>query len=260
MAAAGLAAVALTVVPTGSAGAVDPDEYVALGDSYSAGNGAFSNNLGSCFRNTYAYPYLVAQQRANTDLTFVACGGAVTGDVIEKQVPSLSAATDFVTITIGGNDVGFANVIFNCADSWSFNCQNAVNQMKAKITDELPAKLDATYNAIKAKSPNAKVVVLGYSRMFGKSLSCAGANGITAQEATWANEAADLLDATIGARVAAAGSNFVYKSSVQSWAGHEVCTREPWLNGKSWSVADMYHPTRTGYAKGYVPAVRSVIG
>jgi hypothetical protein len=102
------------------------------------------------------------------------------------------------------------------------------------------------------------VVVLGYGRLFGKDLSCAAADGITAQEAVWANEVADLLDTTVAGRVAAAG--FVYKSSIKSFSGHDVCTTSPYLNGKSWSIADGYHPTRVGYAEAMAPAVRSVIG
>lgn len=242
-----------------SASAATPDEYAALGDSYSAGNGAFSTNLDwSCGRNTYAYAPRVAAARPNTNLTFVACQGAVTDDVISEQVDALSADTDYVTMTIGGNDVGFANLIINCAGSWSPGCEGAADASKAKITDELPAKLDAAYAAIRGKAPNATVVILGYARMFGRDLTCAAASGISADEAVWANEVADLLDATIADRVAAAG--FTYRSQIQAFKGHDVCARDPWLNGKSWSIADGYHPTRSGYANGMAPAVRSVIG
>lgn len=261
-----LSAAAALAVPTPllpglmstSASGVEADQYVGLGDSYSAGNGAFSTNLDwGCGRNTYAYPYLVASERPNTSLTFVACQGAVTEDVINNQVPQLGADTDYVSITVGGNDVGFANLIINCAGSWSWNCGNAVNDAKDKIRNELPAKLDRTYAAIRAQAPDATVVVLGYARMFGKKLSCAAANGIDEQEATWANEVADLLDTTIADRAGAAG--FTYLSQIKSFTNHDVCARDPWLNGKSWSVADGYHPTRNGY-RAMASAVRGVIG
>ncbi len=235
------------------------DEYAALGDSYSAGNGAFSTNLDyGCGRNTYAYPYLVAQARPNTHLTFVACQGAVTSDVVAEQVPVLNADTDYVSLTVGGNDIGFADLIINCAGYWSFNCENAVNTARAKINNELPAKLDSTYAAISNNAPNATVVVLGYSRFFGKSISCSSASGIASQEATMLNDLTDLLDTTIAGRAAAAG--FTYKSSITSFRNHELCTKDPWLNGSSWSIADGYHPTRSGYANGLAPAVRAVIG
>lgn len=255
-----LAAAALTHAPS-PVSAADPDEYAALGDSYSSGNGAFSTNLDfGCGRNTYAYPYVAASSRPNTHLTFVACQGAVTGDVRSSQVGSLSSATDFVSITIGGNDVGFSDLIFNCAGSFSFNCGAAVEETKRKIREELPAKLDATYRDIRAAAPAATVVVLGYGRLFGKKLTCAAANGITSPEAVWANEVADLLDATIADRVAAAGAGFVYKSMIAPFNNHDVCATDPYVNGKSWSVADGYHPTRSGYANAMAPAVRAVIG
>ena len=58
----------------------------------------------------------------------------------------------------------------------------------------------------------------------------------------------------------AAGAGFTYKSSINSFGGHDMCGSDPWINGKSWSIADGYHPTRNAYSLGFAPAVRSVIG
>lgn len=236
------------------------DEYAALGDSYSAGNGAFSTDLDrSCNRNTYAYPYVVAQARANTHLTFAACSGAVTGDIVSTQAGSLSADTDYVSLTIGGNDVGFANLIVNCAGWSDAACQSAVDSTNAKIAGELPAKLDAAYAAIEAGAPNARqVVVLGYPRLLSSNISCAAAFGISAAEVPMLNGVVDNLDAAIGGRAIAAG--FTYKSAVSAFGGHDMCASDPWANGSSWSLADAYHPTRNGYSKGYAPLVRQAIG
>ena len=107
------------------------DKYVALGDSYSAGNGANSTNLNSsCNRNTYAYPYLVAQQRPNTALTFVACAGAQTGDILNNQVNSVTSDTKIVTMTIGGNDIGFTSLIIACT---TLGCQSQINSSNSQI-------------------------------------------------------------------------------------------------------------------------------
>ena len=66
-------------IRAGRAGAAAADRYVALGDSFSSGVGTGSYTLSSsCKRGVYAYPYLVAQQRLNTALAFVACSGATT--------------------------------------------------------------------------------------------------------------------------------------------------------------------------------------
>lgn len=259
------AVLALAPAPSSVAAKPSPtaaaaDEYAALGDSYSAGNGAFSTNLNyACNRNTYAYPYVVAQARANTHLTFSACSGAVTGDIVTKQAGSLAADTDYVSITIGGNDVGFANLIVNCA-GWSDSaCQSAVDTTNAKIANELPAKLDAAYGAISAGAPNARsVVVLGYPRLLGSNISCASASGISTAEVSMLNGVVDNLDAAISARAASAG--FTYKSAISTFSGHDMCASDPWANGSSWSLYDAYHPTRNGYSRGYAPLVRQVIG
>ncbi|URM89256.1 SGNH/GDSL hydrolase family protein [Streptomyces sp. MRC013] len=252
------AACAALLAPAAPASAAELDRYVGMGDSYSSGNGAFSTNLDSaCGRNTYAYPHLVARSRPNTSLDFVACQGATTGDV-PGQARALSADTDYVSITIGGNDVGFANLIVNCAGSWSPTCDSAIDNTNNRIRNELPAKLDKAYAAIRAGAPNATVVVLGYGRVFGQDLGCPAAAGASPDKAVKLNAVADNLDAVTKSRAEAAG--FVYKSSIRSFTGHDICAADPWVNGATWSVGDSYHPTRSGYANGFAPAVRSVIG
>ncbi len=243
-----------------AAAAQDDDEYVALGDSYSSGNGTYSADLdASCYRSSYAYPYLVGQNRANTDLTFVACQGATTEDIVNGQDEALTPATDYVTVTIGGNDIGFADLIVHCAGAYSPTCKAAVDEANSRIDTELPSQLDAAYGAISAGAPTVKeVVVLGYGRFFGDDLSCAAANGISAEEAVWLNGVADNLDAAIADRARAAG--FTYQSSIAPFTGHDVCAPDPYLNGASVSPADAYHPTRSGHAHGLAPLVRGAIG
>lgn len=241
---------------TGPAQAATPDQYVALGDSYSAGNGAASSNLNLlCGRNSYAYPYLVAAQRANTALTFAACQGAVTTDVTNSQVQSLSSTTKYVTITIGGNDIGFANLVLSCTLT---DCASAIATSNSQISTQLPAKLDATYGAIRAHAANATVVVLGYPRPFANR-TCSAAVGATLAEESGLNGLVDNLDAVIQARASAAG--FTYADPNSYWSGHDVCAATPYTNGYLLlQPTDSYHPTRAGYANGYTPLVRSIIG
>src|SRR6478735_6162761 len=61
--------------------------YVALGDSYSAGvgSGSYTSDSGSCSRSTKAYPYLWKAAHAPTSFAFVACSGAKTDDVVANQ-------------------------------------------------------------------------------------------------------------------------------------------------------------------------------
>jgi lysophospholipase L1-like esterase len=246
---------ALLIVLSLSGTALAADKYVALGDSYSAGNGANSSNLDSgCNRNTYAYPYLLSQQKGLA-LSFVACAGAVTGDVINGQVSAITSDTKLVTITIGGNDIGFVNLILACT---TLGCQSQINSSNAKIANELPAKLNSTYAAIKARAPSARVVVLGYGKPF-NNRTCLSATGVSLSEETSLNALVDNLDNTIKARAQAYG--FSYANVNTYWAGHDICASTPFTNGLNLlRSGDSYHPTRNGYANGDVPAVRAIIG
>jgi lysophospholipase L1-like esterase len=248
---------ALLIVLSVTGSALAADKYVALGDSYSAGNGANSSNLdSSCNRNTYAYPYLLAQQKGLA-LTFVACSGAVTGDVINNQVNSLTSDTSLVTITIGGNDIGFTNLILACT---TLGCSSQIASSQSKINNELPAKLNSTYAAIRARAPTARVVVLGYGRPFANPpRTCLGATGVSSSEETSLTALVDSLNTTIRTRAAAYG--FSYADINPYWAGHDVCASNPFTNGLTLlHTADSYHPTRNGYANGDVPAIRALIG
>jgi lysophospholipase L1-like esterase len=231
------------------------DKYVALGDSYSAGNGANSTNLNaSCNRNTYAYPYLLAQQKGYA-LTFVACSGAVTGDVINGQAASVTSDTKLVTITIGGNDIGFTNLILACT---TLGCSSQIAASNAKIANELPAKLNSTFAAIKARAPTARVVVLGYGQPFANR-TCLSATGVSLSEETSLTALVGNLDNTIKSRALAYG--FTYADVNPYWSGHDICSSNPFTNGLTLlHTADSYHPTRNGYANGDVPAIRAIVG
>ena len=236
--------------------AAGADQYVALGDSFSSGVGTGSYTLSSsCRRGVYAYPWLVAQQRADTSLTFVACSGATTGDLMANQIGSVTAATTIVTVTIGGNDIGFADLIVQCTLG---SCSSALDSTRATLPTVLGPRLDAVYTAIRSRALTASVIVLGYPRMF-SSAGCFGTFGISSTERTKANQLADALDQLVGARAAAAG--LTYRSAVGPFSGHAVCSSSSWLNGLNlFSTSESYHPNRNGNSLGYAPLVRSVVG
>ena len=232
------------------------DDYVALGDSFSSGVGTNSYTLSSsCRRGVYAYPWLVAQQRPNTSLTFVACSGATTANVMSSQIQSVTAGTDIVTMTIGGNDIGFSNLIVQCTLG---SCSSALDTTRASLGTVLGPRLDTVYSAIRSRTMTASVVVLGYPRMF-SSAGCFGTLGISATERTKANQLADALDQLTSARAAAAG--LTYRSAIAPFTGHAVCSGSAWLNGLNlFNTGESYHPNRNGNSLGYAPLVRSVVG
>ena len=247
---------ALAFAHFGLAAPTAADEYVALGDSFSSGDGTGSYTLSSsCKRSTYAYPSLVAQQRGNTALTFVACSGATTSDLLASQIQSVTADTDIVTVTIGGNDIGFSSLVVQCTLA---NCSTALDTTRASLGSVLGPRLDAVYGAIGARAPDATVVVLGYPRMFSSS-SCWGTFGISSTERTKANQLADALDQLLAARATAHG--FTYRSAIQPFTGHAVCSSTAWINGLNLvSTGESYHPNRNGHSLGYAPLVRAVTG
>src|SRR5687768_8413680 len=101
----------LLAAPAAVHGAAPPP-YVALGDSYSSGTGtrSYLADGTSCQRSTSAFPSLVAAARGYA-LNFRACSGAKVADVTTTQLGALTTATRYVTISVGGNDAGFADVL-----------------------------------------------------------------------------------------------------------------------------------------------------
>jgi lysophospholipase L1-like esterase len=250
-----LAALALGAVGASSALA---DNYVALGDSYSSGTGTRDYSFdATCQRGPYAYPALISVDRPNTTLTFKACSGAKTGDVLANQVQALSTSTNIVTITIGGNDAGFANVITKCAEPWPVSCDGDITNAQTYISNTLPGKLDSVYSNISSRAPNATVVVLGYPRLF-MGVDCNALTFFSSSEMTRLNQTADLLASVTKARAQAHG--FWFKDAIPPFTGHAVCSSSEWLNGLSNPISDSYHPNRSGHKLGYEPLVRAVIG
>ena len=192
--------------------ALGADRYVALGDSFSSGVGTGSYTLSSsCKRSVFAYPYLVSQQRPNTALAFVACSGATTTSLMASQIQSVTPDTTIVTVTIGGNDIRFADLIVQCTLS---DCSAALDATRNSLAATLNPRLDTVYTAIRAQAAfGAKVVVLGYPREFTSS-SCLGTLGISATERTKANQLAEALDGVIAARATDPRYAFAYQSAL----------------------------------------------
>lgn len=182
--------------------------YVAMGDSFSSGEGnppfeystdAGGTNENRCHRSPLSYPRLL-QDDSSLDLgptAFVACSGATTADVLYgdsaegnwgegPQVDVLSADTEVVTITVGGNDVGFSEVLTTCASSggglgWGCSTDTNLNNTLNDRLDALAGTGTATIggrnihsvseilDAVHSAAPNAHIFIGGYPKLFGLS-------------------------------------------------------------------------------------------
>ncbi|HEY0642025.1 MAG TPA: SGNH/GDSL hydrolase family protein, partial [Nocardioides sp.] len=204
--------------------------YVALGDSYSSGTGtrSYIDDGTTCQRSTQAYPSLIATARGYT-LNFRACSGATIADVTNTQLSALTSATSYVSISVGGNDAGFADVLTECAQPWwSSNCDGAINTAQSFINTTLPGRLNTLYAGIRSRSPYAKVVIVGYPRIFNGE-DCNAFTWFSPEEETRLNQTADLLNSRLASAASAAGFSFADPTS--RFVGHAVCDSDEWING-----------------------------
>lgn len=189
----------------GSAGATSFGRYVALGDSFSSGEGAvgefqdhtdtdiFDKGKNECHRSFSAYPTIVATNwMQNSTVDHWACSGALIEDMrteravsdgppytdpgIENQsyLERLGGDVTLVTITIGGNDIFFGAII-EClvaeaiAEEWNgVNCESLKAGTEQRIR-ELDGKLSDLYQEIRDPiAAEGRVLVLAYPRLFPK--------------------------------------------------------------------------------------------
>ncbi len=247
---------ALTAVLTAApAHAADDDiDYVALGDSYAAGTGA-AGATGSCQRSRYGYPQLWAAANDPASFRSVACSGAETSDVRRTQVQAVSRTTDLVTVTVGGNDAGFVPTFVTCLVGSDAICVKATKLARAYIRTVLPAKLDATYAAIRERAPDARVVVLAYPRLYDTD---AAACEMSPAKRRALNAGSDDLATVQRARAARAGFTFV--DVRDAFAGHGICAPAAWLNPLTvFNPVASFHPTATGYREGYLPELSAAL-
>ncbi len=254
LAAAAVVSVPLLAAPAQAAG----PSYVALGDSYSSGAGtkSYIDDGTSCLRSTYAYPAKVAAAKGYT-LNFRACSGAVINDVTNTQLSALSSSTAYVTISIGGNDAGFASVLTECAlPGWASNCNAKINTAQSYVANTLPARLNTLYASIRSRAPQAKVVVVGYPRIFNGE-DCNVLTFFSPAEMTRLNQTADQLNSRLAAAASARG--FTFANPTTRFTGHAWCAPDEWINGLHTPIENAYHPNKAGQGSGYTPLVSGVL-
>jgi lysophospholipase L1-like esterase len=248
-----IAAAAISALALATPADASTVNYVALGDSYSSGLGAgnYISSSGSCDRSTNAYSVLWDHANSPAGYTSVACAGATTSTVISGQISALSSATTLVSITVGGNDVGFSSVMETCVLESTSSCVSAINSAEAKMSSSLPGELDSVLSAISAAAPAARVVVLDYPELYdlSKSSTCIG---LSTTDRTDLNQAADELDAQVQAAAGRHGD--VFGDVRSAFSGHQICDSSSWLHSVNiFDISESYHPTAAGQANGYYP-------
>jgi lysophospholipase L1-like esterase len=250
--------------------------YVALGDSYSAGEGAYQipadlAPANRCHRTSSSYFHTIAETfRFQRGEAFWACSGATTDDVLRgrdaepPQLDRVTADTSLVTLSIGGNDVGFAHVLAGCVVRfpWSRGCQSQGPEIDTRMR-ALRATLWNVLSKIIVRAPLARVIVVGYPRIFSET-SGADFDNITVGDQRWLNVRAKALDDLIGQVAQAADRRIVaahgagsveYVDALYAFAGHEIGTKDPFVNGLDVNLSALsvearsFHPKPAGYRR-----------
>lgn len=224
--------------------------YVALGDSFTAGQGAPPYKPGACLQSRYTgYPTIAAVFSLYRLTENKACSGA-TIDATAAQLAGVSNKTALVTLTVGAIDLGSNAVLAACyADPASEACQQAVATALAALPT-LRAKLTGLYTTIANTLPNAKVAVLNYPHLFNP--------GVAPPLGDIVNSATDTLNAQIQGAVADTGNpRVIYVDATQEFAGHGIGSRLPYIAFDQSNVLATanFHPNALGNSLGYARAL-----
>lgn len=274
------AALALAVVTASLGGCQDPtgprsdpgahrdrpiragDAYVALGDSYTAAyrTGPTDERSGRCLRSLRNYPRLLAEE-LDLRLTDVSCGGATTdaglspqqwpnGDSVPPQAQALDEQTDLVTISLGANDHAlFTGLVVTCVqlavdDPDGRPCSDLVAQDPGRADRqfaEITRSVAALVRAAASAAPEARIVVVGYPRIFPEQGPC-DQIPLASGDFALAYGVVDDINASLRAAAAETGTDFADLWSLTR--GHDMCGEDPWIAGTDPTRDDgyPYHP------------------
>jgi lysophospholipase L1-like esterase len=273
----GLGAVLLTVllvlVWQGKRKPDTSGQYIALGSSFAAGIGLGPRDPGSplvCMRSINGYPQLLARQ-TKLSLVDMTCSGSTTPHILEggqvflgPQIEAVGPNARLVTITSGGNDVGYIGDMALSGGSagvlgklfWKEPKPIAERDFAA-VTDNLRKIAEQ----IRKRAPRAIVVMVSYPAVLPVHGTCSSLGLDEALTDTSRKVAARLLEAT---RAAAeqSGSIFVDMTidMTDASARHDACASVPWVNGSAPKSGTAFHPNRAGAEATAAAVLKAIAG
>jgi hypothetical protein len=222
----------------GLAASASAASYVSLGDSYAAG--PFIPNpvlpLG-CLKSDHNYPHLAAPSIG--PLTDPSCSGAKTNDMTNPQnvdpggpnppqFNSLAASTEVVSVTIGGNDIGFSEIAQSCItfNPFSSPCRDKYNSGgKDQIAERIAAtapKVAAVLQGIHSRSPQARVYLVNYPAIFPETGNgCWPQMPVSFSDAPYLRAKQKELNAMLATQ--ASGNSATLVNWYQASIGHDAC-------------------------------------
>lgn len=221
----------------------DTFEYVALGDSFTATG--LPEAEWPCKRSTQNYPQLVAKDHSDWDVVDISCGGASSEDMLESQevretvqrpqFDALHEDTDLVTVSLGGNDFDvYWGFLYRCVQLAGFEDRNdhpcrtanagGIERKMDRIRDNLAEVLEEAA----ARSPEARVLFVGYPRLLPDDGTCPKRIPVADGDVPYVREMLKLLVSAQKGAAEDAGAEYVdvYTPS----KGHDICSDDPWVN------------------------------
>ncbi|WP_049578048.1 SGNH/GDSL hydrolase family protein [Nocardiopsis sp. SBT366] len=239
---------------------LEPDEaalwgnYVSLGDSYSSGDGAGEYEEGTaepgeCWRSEHAYPRVIEEEFSfDGALGFYACSSHKGSDMLsqvgtpESQLERVTEHTSLVTVGIGGNDLGFIPVLRTCIMRMPLLERTACTDQEDEVIERMDAfeeTLTEVLGQIRDRAPDARVLVLGYPRLFPEQPPGMYYT-LSQSDQLWLNSVAQrfndrIRDTAYQVDGDVYGSRQVgsveFVNVFTALKGHEVSEDDAWLNG-----------------------------
>jgi lysophospholipase L1-like esterase len=224
----------------GAGGAAAASNYVALGDSYAAGPLIpLQIPPYGCLKSDHNYAHLAAPSFGLPEFRDPSCSGAETEDMTSSQnvdpgpnppqFDSLDADSQIVTLEIGGNDIGFSEIVKNCASPTpqGHPCQD--HYAPAGGTDEISARIDAAapkvaavVQGIHGRSPSARVYVVNYLPIFPETGDgCWPQMPVAPEDVPYLRAKQKELNQMLAAQAAANGATLV--DDYTAGIGHDAC-------------------------------------
>jgi hypothetical protein len=257
--------------------------YVALGDSYSSGQGTVSSpnttwSGSPCYQGPLAWPVQLSDEFPAaphiSQQTLFACSGNKTSQLISSQIPELRSWVSqhgdptLVTVTIGGDDLQFASLLEACVeDSLDFlnprssftspsdGCSRFMsNELHYLDNGSIAADLKNTYQQIASAAGGAnRVVVVGYPQLFpspglyneiSADGHCSWMLGDAGAFLSLFQNAQERLNAVMSQVAAQVGVRFIRLGDL--FSGHELCTGDSYINALLPDSHNAGHPTSYG--------------
>ncbi len=239
--------------------------YVALGSSFAAGPGInppATDRPAKARQSLRNYPHLLAQ-RCGLDLLDVTSSGATVKDILHSsrfgqppQITALGPDIELVTITIGGNDIGYIpSLIAASLPAWIPKLPTLGTRLHqltapAQTSDRLPRttkSLTDTFAAIRQRAPHARIICVDYLTILPTSYR----NDLPFSEDAYNTLTALTADLSAATANAALDQNVDLLRASEHSITHHAWSEKPWTTGWIWPrphAPAAFHPTADGMA------------